>query len=201
MRLRAVLAGAWSCATLERSEAALERPLLSLPAMPTAYRLRKLPSAEQVRCVVRELGASGDIPRGGDELDQTVVLAQMQGEAPLPFAQRVLDRIASLERTGRHFEAALVTTGDLDDHPTRAARSRIVLGLAAHARAHGGISELRLSAPADAGPPRRAELLGLVEEVWALGGERPIPIRVSFDDSAPAEEQSGIFAVPARARS
>lgn len=160
-------------------------------------------SPGRVRCVVLERGATPLTQLGSDEFDQTIVIAQMGGEAPLAFAQRATSRIASLERSKRPFESATLLTGDAHDPAAKAARRLIVLGLAAAARAHGKLIELHLTAPPKAGQQVRAELLGLVEEIWASSGGKPIPVRLRFGAQldAPDAPRSGVFTLPARASS
>ncbi len=162
--------------------------------MVASGKLRRLPSSEHVRCVVLEQGGSV-IHEVKDDLDQTVVVAQQPSETALGFAERVLERVAHLERGGRHFSAATVCTGAPVGPEALAARRLIVRGLAAHARAHG-LSELLLTAPPNAGPQRRAELLDLVQEVWGVAAG--IPVRVSFSAPEPREPKSGVFACPRR---
>jgi hypothetical protein len=145
-----------------------------------------------MRCVVVESG-SGQ-PTRADGFDETVVIAQMRDEAPLAFAQRVIERIAAVERSGRRFESAAVLAGEQRDRAAQAARRLVVLALSAHARARGGMSELTLASVDGAEPGRSAELFQLTEELMALPNAEAIPVRVRFGLAiAGAQRQSGIF--------
>jgi hypothetical protein len=147
---------------------------------------------ERLRCVVVESGASGLRQAGG--FDETVVVAQMRGEPPFAFAQRVTEKIATVERSGRHFESATVLAGDQRDRASKAARRLVVLALSAHARARGGMSELALVSAAEGWPERSAELLGLAEELMVLPNADSVPVRVRFRAGvAPEDQPSGIF--------
>jgi hypothetical protein len=149
--------------------------------------------ADRVRCIVVEAGASWLTPVS-DGFDETIVVTQTAGELPAVFAQRVMARVAGVERAHRRLESLSLLMGDRQDRASIAARRLIVLGLAAHARAHGGASELLLKASAKASTEARAELLGLVEEVMTTSNGQPVPVRLVFDDQRPtAETRSGIF--------
>ena len=99
---------------------------------------RATPRSERLRCVILECGA-GRL-READGFDQTIAVAQMQGESPLAFAQRVVERIANIDRSGRSFESATMLVGLRDDLAAKAARRLIALTLSAHARARGDMS-------------------------------------------------------------
>jgi hypothetical protein len=143
---------------------------------------RALPRNERLRCVVLECGA-GRL-READGFDETIAVAQMHGESPLAFAQRVIERIASIDRSGRSFESATLLVGPRDDWPAKAARRLIALALSAHARARRDMSELTLAAVGEAKPEGRAELLGLAEELMALPNSSSVPVRVRFGSGA-----------------
>jgi hypothetical protein len=126
--------------------------------------------------------------------DETIVVAQMQGEHPLAFARRVIDRIASVERSGRRFDSATVLTSRQHGFASRAARRQVALALSAHARGRGGMSELTLMSVAEAEPGGSDELLGLAEELMVLPNAKSVPVRVRFGaGSAEAPRPSGIF--------
>jgi hypothetical protein len=165
-----------------------------MSSLNNAASLRSQPSPERIRCIVIESGASALTSAAGG-FDETVVITQTAGELPAVFAQRVMARIAGIERSRRHFDSLTILTGDRRDWASKAARRLIVLGLAAHARAHGGASELLLHASLKAGPEARAELLGLTEEVLAQTKGAPLPVRLVFGPARPAEPapRSGIF--------
>jgi hypothetical protein len=108
-----------------------------------AARLRPQPSPDRVRCIVIESGAPALTP-SSDGFDETIVVTQTAGELPAVFAQRVMARVAGVERSRRYLESLTLLTGDRHDPASIAARRLIVLGLAAHARAQGRSSELLL---------------------------------------------------------
>ncbi len=83
--------------------------LLSWPTMNAL----KLHRSERLRLFVKEAGSAPLTGGGSDAFDETLVVAQMQEETPAGFAQRVIERIAAVERSGRCFGAARVQTGDL----------------------------------------------------------------------------------------
>lgn len=154
--------------------------------------LRSQPCSDRVRCIVVESGAAA-LTRSSDGYDETIVVTQTAGELPAIFAQRVMARVAGVERSRRHLASLTLLTGDRRDPASIAARRLIVLGLVAHARAHGHSPELLLKASSKAGPETRAELLGLIEEV-TTSNERPFPVRLVFaPPQPPSEARSGIF--------
>jgi hypothetical protein len=174
----------------------MERGLLGrrdMNSLSNVALLRSRPSADRVRGIVVESGASA-LTADSEGFDETVVVTQTAGELPAIFAQRVTARLAGVERSRRRFASLTVLTGDRSDAPAIAARRLIVLGLAAHAAAHGGSAELLLKAPPLAGPEMHAELLGLIEEVMATSPAEAVPIRLVFAARQPEPEtRSGIF--------
>ncbi len=151
-----------------------------------------LPRNERLRCVVLERGAGRLTEAAG--FDETIVVAQMQGESPLAFAHRVIERIASMDRSGRSFESATLLVGSRDDRPAKAARRLMALALSAHARARDDFSELTLAAVDETTPEGRAELLGLAEELMAQPNSSCVPVRVRLGSGATeTERKSGIF--------
>jgi hypothetical protein len=164
---------------------------------PPVLRSRPTSSTELLRCVVLENGSRPLTDAGAQSFDQTLVMAQMHGELPALFAQRTLERLASIERSGRRLEAATLLTGDQHDSASNAARRLIAMGLSASAQAHhaGHPVELTLCAARGSSPAHRAELLSLAEEVMALSGGEHVPVRVRFDEAKapPPRRQSGIF--------
>jgi len=152
------------------------------------------PSLDRLRCIVVESGATA-LPPPSDGFDETIVVAQMAGEPPASFARRVMARVARFERPRRHFESLSLLTGNRHDWPSIAARKLIVLGLAAHARAQGGMPELLLKAPPQASPNARAALCGLIEEVMGTSTDPSVPVRLLFDGESPQSraQRSGIF--------
>lgn len=163
---------------------------MSLQAGARSWRV--MPTNERIRCVVIESGSGR--PTQADGFDETLVVAQMRDEAPLAFAERVIDKIAAIERSGRRFESATVIAGDKHDRATQAARRLVVLALSAHARARGGMSDLTLASVGGAEPERSAELFQLAEELMQLPKADSIPVRVRFGlGVARAPRPSGVF--------
>jgi hypothetical protein len=150
---------------------------------------------ERLRCVVVESG-SAFLQRTAEGFDETVAIAQLPGERPAVFAQRTMARIAGVERSGRHFESLTILTGDHSDAASRAARRLVVLGLSAHARAHGEAAELLLQARAHASVEERCELMELVGEVTEASDA--VSVRLCFGESSQKARQSGVFAKPVR---
>jgi hypothetical protein len=149
----------------------------------------------RVRCVIVESGANLLAETLADGFDETIGVAQTQGEPPLAFVQRAMARIEFVERSGKRFESAMLLTGGSHDRASKAARRLLVLGVAAQAGAYGALSELTLIADGDAASETRAEMLELAEEVTASPNAELVPVRVRFGAPTPAvrERRSGIF--------
>jgi hypothetical protein len=118
------------------------------------------------------------------ESEETVVLAQLSDELPSDFADRVLHRVATSALSGRHFDAAILFTGGpvAHDRTTCSARRSIALGVAAHAEASDALQELLVVAPADSDPDLREQLLGLADDLVLAGGDKPLRVRVRFQN-------------------
>jgi hypothetical protein len=140
--------------------------------------------AERLRCVVVESGAPLLVQNAPTGFDETIVIAETQGEASSAFAQRFADRLTHLERTGRHLDAVVVLVGSRNDPETRAARRRLVESLSSHARAQGASSELTLMTERDDDAEQQAELFALAEAVTALPNAELVPVRVRFGQGA-----------------
>jgi hypothetical protein len=115
-----------------------------------------------------------------------LVIVQIPGESPAAFAQRAIDRIAALERSGRRFDAARFLTGTRCDPESSAARRLMTLTVASHAQSRGGMSELVLDADATGDGRVRAELLELVDELLSHPQSHAFPIRIRFAPGLPA---------------
>ncbi len=160
-------------------------------------------TTESIRCVVLESGSLLLTDTDAENFDHTIVIAQMQDEPPAAFAERTLERVAGLERSGRRFEAATILTGNHHDGPAQAARRRIVLSLAAHLLPTPG-AKLTLRAARDTAPDDRAELLDLAADVMGYRGSdddgsiEPVGVRLCFDEGgAEPRRRSGTFhAIP-----
>lgn len=136
---------------------------------------------------------SGAAPCLQDEtsgaFEQTTVIAQLANEEPAEFADRVLRRLAALERTARGFApgfaGAVLMTGASDDGETESARRLIALGIAGHAEATGSLAELRVCAPESASAKLRAALFQLADDLVLAAERKPLPVRVSFLEARP----------------
>jgi len=172
---------------------------------PTVRSARRPAAApESIRCVVLELGSLPLTDSDAENFDHTIVIAQMQDEPAAAFADRTLERVASVERSGRRFICATLSAGNRHDLAAQTARRRIVLGLAQHLHApqatHGS-ARLTLRAARETVPEDRAELLDLAADVMAFGsqtasetGSGPVGVRLRFDEGAPdSRRQSGTF--------
>ncbi|HKY41173.1 MAG TPA: hypothetical protein VJN18_34805 [Polyangiaceae bacterium] len=144
----------------------------------------------RVRLLLKELGSRPLTSGGAADFDETLVIVQTPGEPPAAFAQRAIDRIAALERSGRCFDAARFLTGTQCDPESSAARRRMTLTVASHAQARGGMSELVLDADATGDGRVRAELLELVDELLSNPDAHALPIRVRFSPALPSSHAS-----------
>jgi hypothetical protein len=169
---------------------------------PSVMSLRHpLAATELIRCVVIESGSLPLTDADAENFDQTLVIAQMQDEPSSAFAERTLERLVGVERSGRRFTSITLQAGNQRDAAAQAARRRIVLALAAHAQATPGFGMFTLRAAREAAPEHRAELLDLAADVMAYRGgcapdapAEPVGVRLRFDAGAPAaRRQSGTF--------
>lgn len=146
------------------------------------------------RLMVVESGASVFTREGAEQFDETVAIAQLQGERPGEFAERCLHRIASAERAGRGFRAAMLFTSARHDQASADARRLIALGIAQHAESAAELSELVVVTAPTAEPQLRDELLDLVDELLLCSDRRPLPVRICFTERQDQPEQdSGVF--------
>jgi hypothetical protein len=173
--------------------------------MPALAALKSHPvrgAALRRRLLVIELGSSSVAQVSPGDFDETLAIPQLQDERPVAFMQRVMDRIALVEQSGGAFDSAVLMTGGRHDSATRAARRLLVSGLAAHARAGAGLSDVVVNADASADPQARQELLELVDELLASSEQQqPFPIRLRFNERGAGGEEpsSGVFwRAPAR---
>jgi len=153
-------------------------------------------SALRRRLLVIELGSAAVAQVRSDDYDETVAIPQLQGEQPVAFMQRVVERIASLEQSGGTFDAAVLMTGTRNDDATRLARRMLASGIGAHSRAGAELSDVVVDADASATPRVRQELLELVDELVAgCDPRQAIPIRLRFTTGRAnqGEPTSGVF--------
>lgn len=160
---------------------------------------------EVIRCVVIESGSLRLTDSDAENFDQTIVIAQMQDEPAAAFAERALERIANVERSGRRCASATLLAGNQHEGAAQAARRRVVLGLTAHVQPTPGSGKLTLRAALETAPEHRAELLDLAADVMAYRGvslsgaePEPVGVRLRFDEGVPeSRRQSGTFhAIP-----
>jgi acetolactate synthase regulatory subunit len=146
------------------------------------------------RLLVVESGACAFSREGGAQFDETVAIAQLRDEPPAKLAQRVLGRVASVERSRFGFDAATLFIGAAIDREAAAARRLIALAVAAHAANNARLSEMVLVVAS----PRvtdelRAQLLELVDELM-LNTDQPLSVRVCFAETPTSvEPDSGVF--------
>jgi hypothetical protein len=132
--------------------------------------------------LVVEGGATVISPNGADGFDETVALLELEGDEPADFADRVFLRLAAAERSGQCFEAVLLLVGSSSEASVHAARRLIALGIAAHAEASPHLSELVIVASANAPAALRYQLLELADELVLNPDQKPLPVRVRFDE-------------------
>lgn len=137
-------------------------------------------ASERLRCVIIESGSLPLAEAGSEGYDETIVIAQMQGELPAEFAARVSERLAVLERVGKDFESKVLLIGNRHDQEASGSRREIIAGLSRRDRARCGTSELTLMIDHDSGADQRAELLALAEAAMALPNAELMPIRLRF---------------------
>jgi len=172
---------------------------------PNAMSARRLqPTTESIRCVVLESGSLPLTDSDAENFDHTIVISQMQDEPPAAFAERTLERVAGVERSGQRFAAVTILAGSRHDASAQLARRQIVLGLAAHLLPQRG-GALTLRAARDTAPEDRAELLDLAADVMGYrdssltdDAPEPVGVRLCFDEGAPEpRRRSGTFhAIP-----
>ena len=137
------------------------------------------PSA-QVRLVVVEDGAlSLDSHVSPDDGEETVVVVQSHGELPLKLAERVVRRIAAIERSARRIGQTIVLLAARLDEQSMAARYLLARALLAHVGA-AGPADLMLAVSGDAELALRHGLLALVETLVTEPGSRTVSIRIRF---------------------
>jgi hypothetical protein len=163
----------------------------------SARALRSLgasPARERLRVLVKETGSGPLTSAEAGAFDETMVIAQMQGEPAEVFAERAVERIAAAERAGRRFDSSLLLVGDQQEPGSQAARLAIARSMAAHARAHGQ-SELILETTATPKAALRHELVSLVEELLAGSEGQSVPVRLRFTATPlpNSPPKSGVF--------
>lgn len=139
-----------------------------------------------IRLVVSEDGAarfdSEVLPDGRDE---TVVIAQLRGESPLETVHRGVARVASLERSRRRVESALILVSPRCDAEFRASRMLLALALMSHmAAAQDGELVLCADEPDDELYDQLATLVDRLRTEFAYSGV-DVRLRVRGARSSP----------------
>lgn len=139
------------------------------------------PTQTRLLFIVKEAGSPSLAPQACDRFDEVMVVAQLLEERPVQFAGRVTDRVAAVERAGKHIASACLQLGKSVTLADQAARRLVALGLATHAANYKDIVELVLERPAGAGSIGRAQLFQLAEDLLLAtpSGQR-LPVRVLF---------------------
>lgn len=137
-------------------------------------------SLERLRCVIVENGSLPLAEAGAHGFEETVVIAQMHEELPAAFADRITERLASLERSGKGFESAVLMVSQRRDAAATAARQTVVGRLSRHVRARNAQAELTLLTGRDVACEHRADLLGLAETLMALPISERVPLKLRF---------------------
>jgi hypothetical protein len=152
-----------------------------------------------IRLVVVEGGACGFESRvPPDASEETIVIAQTEGEAPASLALRVASRIASVERSRRRIGRAVLLVAERRD--AHVSRSRRLMTHACLSHMHqNGDGELIVDADR-AEAEVRDDLLSLVEGLLEEFEQGSVPIRLQFRRAPPrAGRPNGIYAVPSSA--
>lgn len=158
----------------------------------TSLQRRPSPTVARRRLLVVEGGATVFSQDGADGFDETVALLELAGDESADFADRVLRRLATAERSGQSFDAVLLFIGSSSKANTHAARRLVALGIAAHALTSPHLSELVIVARANAPEEQRYQLLELADELTLGSNQEPLPVRVRFGDPK-REIISGVF--------
>jgi hypothetical protein len=160
-------------------------------------------SSHRFRLLIKEAGSAPLTSGGAEAFDETIVIAQMKAEAPAQFAERVLERVAALGRSGHRLSSAILQAGQQEDATLTAARRSLLLALVTEARRVGDIAEVLLETGGTVASPGAGELLQLVEQLLQLPECDAVPIRVRFQGAVePGPElDSGVFWLPPSERS
>jgi len=139
----------------------------------------------KAQLVIVEVGADIGAPSAPPpELDQTALIAQLQGETSPELAQRSIQRIASLERSGLHVVQVMVFLAAAFDAATMAARRVLSCAVLSYAQTAHRPCEL-VFVDLKAGHPLRRELWKLIEQLVTEPGSSLVPIRLRFPERKP----------------
>jgi len=165
--------------------------------VPVPAKRLELRQARTVRLVVVESGARRfDACVAPDGLDETMVVAQTEGECVPELVVRIGRAMRAIERSGRQLGQSIVVAAPRGD--AAAAESRVLIGRALLARSEsvsGRMSELFFMA--DRSEPKLVhELMALVEALVTESGGDRVPIRLRFvetDATGRGERRSGVY--------
>jgi len=155
----------------------------------------KVVKPESVRLVVVESGASRFESRvPPDDGDETIVVAQNEGELPASLVTRVASRISAIEGSRRTIGRAIVLVEGRHDAQASGARWLMARALLSHLLLGGG-SELVLDADG-ATADLRHQLLSLVESLLEEFEQSSVPVRLQFRRDPPVSRPSGVYPIP-----
>ena len=165
--------------------------------------VRQFPSlageGAKVRVLLKEVGSPRLESGSAEAFDETVVISQMKGESQESFAERSLDRFASLARSGRRLGSVTLQVGTAHDARASELRRSLLLALLERQESATGPTEVLLEAPAQLGREEHQALLALVDDLLQLPGSTPLSIRLRFKEGVEPElDDSGVFWVPPR---
>lgn len=165
--------------------------------VPVPAKRLELRQARTVRLVVVESGAHRfDACVAPDGLDETMVVAQTEGESVPELVIRIGRAMKAIERSGRQLGQSIVVAAPRAG--ASAVQSRILIGRALLTRSEsvsGRMSELFFMA--DRSEPKLVhELMALVEALVSEAGGDRVPIRLRFvetDAATRGERRSGVY--------
>jgi len=181
----------------KRSSLALEPHPRRGRQVPVPAKRLDMRQVRTVRLVVVESGAHRfDACVAPDGLDETMVVAQTEGECAAELVVRIGRAMKAIERSGRQLGQSIVVAAARSD--AAAADSRMSIGRALLARREsvsGRMSELFFMADRSE-PTLVHELMALVEALVTESGGDRVPIRLRFVEASVtgrAERPSGVY--------
>ncbi len=113
-----------------------------MPALPASSFRDSASRRERLRVLVKESGSAPLTAGGADTYDETVVIAQVNGEAPATFAERAVERVDALLRSGRSPSAVSLQAGPLHGAEVHESRAKLL----GHFMRRGSLTEVALEA-------------------------------------------------------
>ena len=153
---------------------------------------------QRLRVVVKEAGSLPLATQNAGAFDETIIIAQMNGEAEAEFAERVIERFKSIGRSRRRLCAATLQVGAVHDAETTERRRTLLVALMKQASASGEASELVVEAPSSLGAEGHEGLLSLVDDLLQRPECATLHVRLRFlaaGDVTP-DADSGVFWLP-----